>query len=43
MNFEVHLATLLSRSEEYSTTKKFKKKKIKDTFCSLARGQNLED
>ena len=28
MNFEVHLAALLSRSEEYSTTKKFKKQTL---------------
>ena len=33
MNFEVHLAALLSRSEEYSTTKKFKKQTLMNHFA----------
>ena len=33
MSFEVHLAALLSRSEEYSTTKKFKKETLMNHFA----------
>ena len=33
MSFEVHLTALLSRSEEYSTTKKFKKQTLMNHFA----------